>query len=72
MIAGVLGIDESKLNDASGMNETENWDSMNQFLIMTEIEQTLNIKFSFTELERAKNIAQIRAMLHEQSVNVAD
>lgn len=72
VIARVLSVDPSILDDTAGVNETENWDSIHQFLIMTEVEQTFGVKFNFSDLENAENIGRIRQMLAQLGVAAGD
>ena len=39
VIASVLEIDPARLDEASGVNLTENWDSLNQFMVMSTVER---------------------------------
>jgi acyl carrier protein len=72
VIAEVLEIDAAELQEASGVNETENWDSLHQFLIIAAVEQTFAVKLPFDVVEHAANIAEIRAALGSLGVSVGD
>jgi len=51
---------------------TENWDSLRQLLIITDIERTFSVKLPFAAVERANSIGEIRAVLHLLGVAPAD
>jgi len=72
VIAGALEISPIELSETSGMNMTENWDSLRQLLIITDIERTFSVKLPFAAVERANSIGEIRAVLHSLGVAPAD
>ena len=72
LIASILAIDPTDLTEASGMNATENWDSLQQFQVMTAIEQTLAIRLPFDVMEHAASIAEIRVAIAAAGGAVAD
>lgn len=72
IVADILEISPDQLNEASGMNVTENWDSLNQFLIMSAIEQDLAASFAISDMERVGSVAEIRALLTAQGIATDD
>ena len=72
LIAQVLGVESASLSDDSGMNKTEGWDSLRQFLIVTEIEQTLGAKFTIEQMERTHSLGELRAILSAQGIQTSD
>lgn len=72
LVAGVLAVDADALSDDSGMNKTEGWDSLRQFLIVTEIEQTLGAKFTMEQMERTHSLGELRAILLAQGIQTSD
>ena len=57
--AKVLNVDESKMDELT-MDNTEQWDSFNHLLLISEIEKQLGIKFSIQEVEEIKSFKNLR------------
>ena len=72
IVADILEITPDQLNETSGMNVTENWDSLKQFLIMSAIEQDLNASFAISDMERVGSVAEIRTLLTAQGIATDD
>jgi acyl carrier protein len=72
LIATVIQIDPTSLTDASGMNETDGWDSLKQFEIMADIENQYSVKLKFDDIEHATTIGAIRAALKRVGVVAAE
>ncbi len=72
IIADILEIGADQLDETSGMNVTENWDSLKQFLIMSAIEQDLSASFAISDMERVGSVAEIRALLTAQGIATND
>ncbi len=50
LMAGVLGIEESVINDETSRKNTEEWDSFHHLLLISEIESELKVKFTVEEV----------------------
>ena len=72
VIAEVLEIDPASLTDDAGMNVTENWDSLNQFMITTAIERDFGARLVFNEMEEISTLQAIRAFLVGQGIAFKD
>jgi acyl carrier protein len=72
VIAKVLNTDPDTLTEESGMNETDGWDSLHQFLIMTAIERSFAVKLEFSDIENVTNLGEIRALLERIGAGVSD
>jgi acyl carrier protein len=68
VIADVLQIAPSDLNEASGMNVTENWDSLNQFMITTAIERDFGARLTFSDMEECSTLRAIGDQLRKQRI----
>lgn len=66
LIAEVIGVDVEILQDNSGPDNLENWDSMAQISLIEAIEETYSVKFTITEIEKMKDVAAIRNQLKIQ------
>jgi acyl carrier protein len=72
IIAEVLRIAPTSLDDDAGMNVTENWDSLNQFMILTAVERAFDARLTFDEMEAASTMAAIRGLLRGQGITFDD
>jgi acyl carrier protein len=72
VIAEVLEIEPGRLDEDAGMNVTENWDSLNQFMIMSAVERDFNAKVSVNEMETVSTLKAIREFLRKQGILASD
>jgi len=68
LIAETLGIDAKALNEGSDMENTENWDSLRQVVLLTEFGRVLNIEFTPEEMMESTSVAKIRSLLSTRGV----
>tara|TARA_B100000029_G_scaffold39240_2_gene36752 strand:- start:508 stop:741 length:234 start_codon:yes stop_codon:yes gene_type:complete len=69
IIARVFGMSESQLNDESGPETIESWDSFNGLVLVDELENHFKIKFSISEITDVKTIADIKRHLKNHNVS---
>jgi len=69
IIAKVFAIPESEVNDESGPENIENWDSFNGLILVDELENHFKIKFTISEITDVKNVADIKRHLKNHDVN---
>tara|TARA_B100001540_G_C15800263_1_gene639606 strand:- start:808 stop:1041 length:234 start_codon:yes stop_codon:yes gene_type:complete len=69
IIAKVFSIPESEVNDESGPENIENWDSFNGLILVDELENHFKIKFTISEITDVKNVADIKRHLKNHDVN---
>ena len=72
IIAEVLQIDPARLDEESGMNVTENWDSLNQFMITVAVERDFGVRLVFSDMEEARTVRIIRQHLRDQNIAFDD
>jgi acyl carrier protein len=60
VVALVMGLDPSSIDDDSRMNAVKNWDSMQQIILMSVLEQTYGVKFTLDEMNSLDNVRAIR------------
>jgi acyl carrier protein len=72
VIAEVLEIDPAHLDEESGMNVTENWDSLNQFMITTAVEREFGARLTFNDMEEVSTVKAIREFLRKAGIAVDD
>ena len=63
IVAKVLNIEEIKVNNSLTMGNTEQWDSFNHLLLISEIEKKLGITFSIQEVEKIKSFKDLREIV---------
>ena len=59
IIAKVFSIPESEVNDQSGPENIESWDSFNGLVLVDELENHFKVKFTISEISDVKNVADI-------------
>jgi acyl carrier protein len=72
VIAAILEIEPSQLDDDAGVNVTENWSSLNQFMIMSAVEREFDAKLTFGDMEEVNTLRAIREFLRRQGIAAAD
>ena len=63
IISNVMNISIDMLNDQSGPKNIKNWDSFNGLVLVDEIENKFNVKFSLEEIIDIKTIEDIKKYL---------
>ena len=69
IISKVFGIPESQINDESGPETIESWDSFNGLVLVDELENHFKIKFSISEITDVKTVADIKRHLKNHNVS---
>lgn len=62
----VLAVKELELNDQMTADDVDTWDSLSHMLLITEIEETFNIKFRLRELNKMKNVGALIDILESK------
>ena len=70
IIAKVLSISDSDVSDESGPETIESWDSINGLVLVDELENHLNVKFTISEIINVKNVADIKRHLKNHNVDL--
>ena len=69
IIAKVFSIPESEVNDQSGPENIESWDSFNGLILVDELENHFKIKFSISEITDVKTVADIKRHLKNHNIS---
>ena len=72
IIAKVFSISESEVNDQSGPENIESWDSFNGLVLVDELENHFNVKFTISEITDVKTVADIKRHLKNHNVELDD
>ena len=70
IIAKALSISESGISDESGPENIESWDSFNGLVLVYELENHFNVKFTISEIIYVKNVADIKRHLKNHNVDL--
>ena len=66
----VFSVQISEINDESGPETIESWDSFNGLILVDELESNFNIKFSVSEIIDVKNVKDIKRHLNNHGVDL--
>jgi len=69
IIAKVFSISVSDVNDQSGPENIESWDSFNGLILVDELENHFKIKFSISEITDVKTVADIKRHLKNHNIS---
>jgi len=70
IIANVFSISESDISDKSSPESIESWDSFNGLVLVDELENHFNVKFTISEITDVKNVADIKRHLKNHNVDL--
>ena len=70
IIAQVMAVPVSEINDKSSPENIESWDSFNGLVLLDELENSFNVKFSLEEIIDVKTVEDIKKHLKNQGVNL--
>ena len=68
IVAKVFSMSENDVNDESGPENIESWDSFNGLILVDELENNFKIKFSISEITDVKTVADIKRHLKNHNV----
>ena len=69
IIAKIMDVPVSEINDESSPETIESWDSFNSLLLADELESEFNISFSLEEIIDSPNVATIKNHLKNHGVS---
>jgi len=69
LISEILNISKDEINDESNPQTISTWTSFNGYVMLYELEQTFDVKFSIDEAMDVKNVADIKRHLKNHGVN---
>ena len=65
-----MNVPISEINNNSGSESIQEWDSFNMYVLLNEIEKEFNIKFSLEETLEIKNVGNFKKQLEKHGVNL--
>ena len=72
IISKVMGVNPSKINDASGPENIESWNSFHGLVLVDAIETEFKIKFTLDEIIDVKNVNDIKRHLKNHDIILND
>ena len=72
VVSKVMNVPITELNDNSGPETIESWDSYNSLLLVDELEAEFNVSFSLEEMSDVHNISDIKRHLESHGVSLND
>ena len=69
MIAKIMDVPESDINDQSGPETIANWTSFNSYVLLYQLESEFNVKFTIDEAMDVQIVADIKRHLNNHGVN---
>lgn len=63
IVANIMEVEATQIDDDSGPETIENWDSFRGLILFEELESKFNVKFTLNELLNVKKIKDIKNIL---------
>ena len=70
IIAKVFSISESEISGESSPENIKAWDSFNWYVLVDELENHFNVKFTISEIIDVKNVSDIKRHLKNYNVDL--
>ena len=70
VIAKILDVPISEINDESSPETIENWDSFHGLALIDALEMEFNIQFSISEITDVKTVADIKKHLKNHDIEI--
>ena len=70
LISKILNVPINEINDESSPQTISSWTSFKGYVMLYELEQTFNVKFSIDEAMDVKNIKDIKRHLKNHGVTI--
>jgi len=72
IVSRIFDISESEINYSNSPETIEKWDSFNGYILLDEIENEFEVKFSLDEILEIKNIGDFKLLLEKQGISFID
>ena len=70
IISKVMSVPLSDVNDQSGPENIESWDSFNGLVLVDELESEFDIKFTIDEVADVSSVEDIKRHLKNHGINL--
>lgn len=72
LIAKVMDISVSQINDQSSPESIPSWDSFNSYVLLDELETEFKVEFTLEEVVETKNVSDIKKYLKNHGIILND
>ena len=66
ILRDIFDDDTLQINETTTADDIEDWDSLAQIRIASEVESAFSVKFSFVELQGMKNVGDMVRLIEEK------
>ena len=70
LLSRILDINIDNISDQTSPDNTENWDSYNGLMMVSELESEFNVHFTMDEVVEVKNVGDIKAALIRHNIKL--
>ena len=70
IISKVMDVPESEINDQSSPENIESWDSFHGLVLVDELENNFNIKFTIEEITDVQNVGDIKRHIKNHNIDL--
>lgn len=68
LVAKILDVDKETLNDESSPENIPSWDSFNGLMMVSELEDNFNVKFTIDEVVAVRKFGDIKKTLKKHGI----
>ena len=65
-----MDVPESEINDQSSPENIESWDSFHGLVLVDELEDNFNIKFTIEEVSDVQNVGDIKRHIKNHNIDL--
>ena len=65
-----MDVPESEINDQSSPENIESWDSFHGLVLVDELENTFNVKFTIEEIADVQNVGDIKQHIKNHNIDL--
>ena len=70
IISKVMDVPESEINDQTSSENIESWDSFHGLVLVDELENTFNVKFTIEEIADVQNVGDIKRHIKNHNIDL--
>ena len=68
ILSKVLELDENEIRDETSQDNVETWDSFNSLMLVSELENNFNVRFTMQEVTIMKSVKDIKDILKKHGI----
>lgn len=72
ILSKVFGINEDMITDDTSPDNVETWDSFNGLMLVSELENSFNLKFTMEEVTSVKCVKDIKETLKRHGIKIEE